>query len=184
MNRVASTLLLAVSLTTLAGCASRDASLAKGVDDPCTTVQGLIAEYPEGFPSYRGKANNTRNITTYRAKEDLVAGHCEIWRWGNGDTAYSCSAAAPSIDIARDRYLKSVNYLMQCLGPDWSTDEMTRDRDGETDGQLTRFTSDQHPELSVSAHLIDEKRGPKRSYTNYLYLGTSSQDPGASPGSR
>ena len=180
MNRTLSTLLLVGAVSAVAGCASRDASLTAGVEDPCATVQGLITEYPEGFPSYRGKATNVRNITTYRAKEDLVAGHCEIWQWGSGDTAYSCSATAPSIDIARDRYLKSVNYLMQCLGPDWSTVEMTRDRDGEADGQLTRFTSDEHPGLSVSAHLIDEKRGPTRRYTNYLYLGTASQDPGTS----
>ncbi|MFL1485611.1 hypothetical protein [Marinobacter sp. LN3S78] len=179
MTRSGPTIVLVCAMTVVTGCANRDASLSQGVDDPCATVQGLIAEYPEGFPSYRGKANNTRNITTYRAKKDLVAGHCEIWQWGNGDTAYSCSAAAPSIDIARDRYLKSVNYLMQCLGPDWSTVEMTRDRDGETDGQLTRFTSGEHPDLSVSVHLIDEKRGPKHSYTNYLYLGTDAQDPGA-----
>ena len=103
MNRTLSTLLLVGAVSAVSGCASRDANLTAGVEDPCATVQGLIAEYPEGFPSYRGKATNVRNITTYRAKEDLVAGHCEIWQWGSGDTAYSCSATAPSTEPARIR---------------------------------------------------------------------------------
>lgn len=173
------TLVTVSAFTLLAGCASRDANLTVGVDDPCYTVQHLVSEYPDGFPSYRGKANNTRAITTYRATEDLVTGRCEIWQWGNDDTAYTCSANAGSLEQAQDRYLKTVTFLMQCLGPDWTTVEMSRDRDGKTDGQLTRFTSADYPQLSVSAHLLDEKRGPSRNYTNYLYLGSAARSPEA-----
>lgn len=179
MIRPALTVVTVAAFTVMTGCASRDSGVTVGVDDPCYTVQHLVSEYPDGFPSYRGKANNNRAITTYRATEDLVAGQCEIWQWGDGDTAYTCSASADSLDQARDRYLKSVTFLMQCLGPDWSTVEMTRDRDGKTDGQLTRFTATEYPQLSVSAHLIDEKRGPGRVYSNYLYLGSAARSPDA-----
>jgi len=178
MIRITATKTLTVSLVLLAGCASPDVTLSTGVESPCGTVKDLIAEYPEGFPSYRGKANNSRMVTTFRATEQLIEGHCEIWQWGAGDTAYICTAEAPSHENAIERYDNTNNFLQQCLGPDWSRAEMARNRDGEPDGQLTRFTSDQHPGLSISAHLISGKRGPQQSETNYFYLGAASQEPG------
>ncbi|MDC0660969.1 hypothetical protein [Marinobacter sp. SS21] len=83
-NRSIALALVALGLT---GCASNTSQLQAGTEDPCATLHAVIADYPNCFSSLRGKADHFASATVYRATAELIAGHCQIWSWGQGDSA-------------------------------------------------------------------------------------------------
>ena len=117
----------------LAGCSVQD-TLSLGVEDPCASLKNIVADYPAGFEQYRGSANDFRSVTVYKAKEQLIRGHCEIWSWANNDSAYVCSGNTPNDKVATTRYNTAVNWMGQCLGDSWTSQENPRTRDGENAG--------------------------------------------------
>ncbi|WP_166254840.1 hypothetical protein [Marinobacter salicampi] len=151
----------------LAGCSAQD-KLQVGVEDPCDSLQGIVADYPSGFGNYRGKAINFRSVTVFSAREEIIKGHCEIWEWANMDTAYVCSATAPNSDVASALYDQSVASIAQCLGGNWSQEETDRIRDGENAGIATRFSESTQAGPNVSVHRV----GFRRNHSIYVYVGT------------
>ncbi|MBZ2170010.1 hypothetical protein [Marinobacter sp. F4216] len=158
------------------GCAT-DANLKAGTDDPCTTMKGIIADFGSGFESFRGKRNDFASLTVYAAKEELVKGHCEIWVWNDGDSAYVCSANTPDGEIAAQRYRNSLKTVQQCLGDSWQEDSVTRERDGRYLGVATGFSSDAHPGLAISVQNIVPPGSYRSLRSNYLYIGSAQKTP-------
>lgn len=154
----------------MTGCAFQD-TLSLGVDDPCASLQGIIADYPSGFDQYRGSPNGFRSVTVYNAKEQLIRGHCEIWSWANDDSAYVCSGNTPNDEVASARYTSSVSWMEQCLSDRWTSTESERTRDGEKAGMVTRFRTSEAGQPNVSVHQV-AFRGDS---AVYVYVGTPSR---------
>lgn len=154
----------------LAGCSFQN-SLSLGVEDPCASLTGIVADYPSGFEQFRGSASSFSSVTLYSAKEQIIRGHCEIWSWANNDSAYVCSGNTPNDEVATTRYNTAVNWMGQCLGDSWASEEGERTRDGENAGTVTRFRSSEAGKPSVSVHKV-AFRGDS---AVYVYVGTPSR---------
>ena len=154
----------------LAGCSVQD-TLSVGVEDPCASLKNIVADYPAGFEQYRGSANDFRSVTVYKAKEQLIRGHCEIWSWANNDSAYVCSGNTPNDEVATTRYNTAVNWMGQCLGDSWKSQENPRTRDGDNAGMVTRFSTSETGTPNVSVHRV-AFRGDS---AVYVYVGTPSR---------
>lgn len=159
-----------LSATSLAGCTGLQ-SLSSGSDDPCATLQAVIADYPTGFAHYRGKASNYNLLTVYRAKEELVNGHCEIWAWDQTDVAYACNVAAPTAEVAQQRQERTNQSVERCLGSDWQSETRQRTRDGKVAGTATRYTRAGSGAV-VSVHSIIRSEGPGARRQTSLYIGS------------
>jgi hypothetical protein len=161
-------LLLGLSLT---GCAMQE-KLSFGVDDPCASLQNIAADYDSGFANYRGKASNFNSVTIYRAREQIISGHCEIWAWANKESAYICSSTAPNEDVAKVMYNNSIASVAQCIGSAWTQEaETQRVRDGEPAGVVTHFSANEDKKASVSVHRVDFHRNN----SVYIYIGPASR---------
>lgn len=156
--------LLALSLS---GCSFQE-TLESGTDDPCATLKTIVEDYPAEFASFRKGASDFSSVTIYRAREELIVGHCEIWAWGNGDSAYVCTAGAPDPEVATARYVQAVEQVAGCLGQEWAAEEGVRERDGQADGVVTRFRHQDASTPVVSVHNVEDRR--RRSV--YLYIGS------------
>lgn len=167
-NLRASTVTL-IAVATLSGCAGQTVSL--GSDDPCAALQAVIADYPTGFAQYRGKASNYNLLTVYRAKEELVNGHCEIWAWDQADVAYACNVAAPTAEVAQQRQERTNQFVSSCLGEDWKRETRQRSRDDKFAGSATRY-SRPGTEAVVSVHSITRTEGPGERRQTSLYIGS------------
>ncbi|MDV2079629.1 hypothetical protein [Marinobacter xestospongiae] len=163
---------LITAATLLAGCSSQPLSV--GTDDVCGSLQALIADYDADFASFRGKGDSFIAGTVYRAKTELIEGHCQIWSWGRGDAAYLCAATSPSLDIAKSRHQQALASVKSCLGPQWQEEGDWRQRAGETDGYASRFRAPDSDAL-VSVQTTVQLGGPVRHYTNFLYIGGESR---------
>ncbi|MDK9558136.1 hypothetical protein QQF73_10935 [Marinobacter sp. M216] len=168
-------LYVAVSLG-MTGCAS-DSRLSLGVSDPCESLQSIIADFDNGFASYRGARNDFDSFTLFRAREELVKGHCEVWLWAGGDSAYVCSANTPVEEVAEQRYQNSLAFVEECVGSDWQKETVTRERDGNYLGLATRFTSASKPGLVISVQNITPPGSYRNLRSNYLYIGTAGRSP-------
>lgn len=160
---------IAASLLIVTGCSNLQ-QLTRGTDDVCGSLQQLIDDYDNGFAAFRGKGTLVPLSTVYDAKVELIEGHCQIWSWGQGDSAYLCSASSRSLDTARQRHLNSVAEVRSCLGSPWQEEGDWRERNGETDGYASRFRSPDTDAL-VSVQTAVQTGGPGRRYTNFLYIG-------------
>lgn len=158
---------LAVVTLFLTGCAFQE-KLQSGTDDPCATLQNIVADYPAGFAAFRKNGANFRSLTIYRAKEELIRGHCEVWAWGNGDSAYVCTIGAPDLDVAQSRYTQSAEKVSGCLGPEWVSEEKARERKGEAAGMATLFQREGKSSPVVSVHRVEDRL----SQSVYLYIGS------------
>lgn len=156
----------------IAGCSSFQ-SVTIGTEDPCATLQNIVADYPTDFSNFRGSSSNFSSVTIYRAKEQLIKGHCEIWAWGNGDSAYTCTVSAPDKNVAETLQAEAARQLSECLGPDWQTEKSVRERDGLPAGEQVRFTTEHAGVPSVSLHRVENLRR----HSVYLFIGTSSRSP-------
>lgn len=156
--------LLAFSLS---GCAFQD-TLKSGTDNPCATLKSIVADYPTEFSAYRKGGTDFRSVTIYRAKEELIKGHCEVWAWGNADSAYVCTVSAPDPEVAVARYDQAVEQVSRCLGPEWALEEGARERDGEAAGVVTRFKAQDTDMPVVSVHNVEDRW--RKSV--YLYIGS------------
>jgi len=154
----------------LAGCSIQN-TLSLGVDDPCASLKGIVADYPSGFEAYRGSSNSFSSVTVYNAKEQIIRGHCEVWSWANNDSAYVCSGNTPNDEVATTRYNTAVNWMGQCLGDSWSSTEGERTRDGMNAGMVTRFSAAEAGKPNVSVHNV-AFRGDS---AVYVYVGTPSR---------
>ncbi|WP_417565766.1 hypothetical protein [Marinobacter sp.] len=154
----------------LAGCSAQN-TLSLGVDDPCASLKGIIADYPSGFEQYRGSASDFRSVTVYSATEQIIRGHCEIWAWANNDSAYVCSGNTPDDEVATTRYDAAVTWMDNCLGDGWQAQESERIRDGENAGMVTRFRSLEAEMPNVSVHKVAFRRDS----AVYVYVGTPSR---------
>jgi len=154
----------------LAGCSAQN-TLSLGVEDPCASLKGIIADYPSGFEQYRGSASGFRSVTVFSAKEQIIRGHCEIWTWANNDSAYVCSGTSPNDEIATTRYNNAVGWMEQCLGDSWASQEDERTRDGENAGMVTRFRASESGKPNISVHRV-AFRGDS---AVYVYVGTPSR---------
>lgn len=166
----AATLTVLASFT-LAGCALPQKKLTAGVDDPCASLQSIVKDYPTGFANYRGKPNNFNSVTVYRAKEELIRGHCEVWAWANRDSAYVCSAVSPNEEVADNQYQKAVSYVRECVGSGWSHEEADRVRNDEKAGLMTQFRTGAEGQPNISVHKVDYHG----SQSVYVYVGTPSR---------
>lgn len=160
-----------VVLVGLTGCATNQ-EVRVGTENPCETLQALIADYPNGFESFRGKGDNFAAGTVYRATTELIAGHCQIWSWGGGDSAYLCSVTNPSLNIAKERHERALQTVESCLGEGWQEQGDWRERAGETDGYASRFYSTTSNAV-VSIETTVQVGGPGRHFTNFLYIGNA-----------
>ncbi|MEX0605808.1 MAG: hypothetical protein WD623_00580 [Marinobacter sp.] len=110
-------------------------------------------------------------MSLYRAKKDLIKGHCEIWEWAAGETAYVCSVNAPNQQIAEHRYEKAVDDISGCLGSSWAGEESERVRDGSPAGVVTRFRNSDQTGLVISIHNVAIAGGKGSARSNYLFIG-------------
>ncbi|MET4027086.1 hypothetical protein ABIE59_002621 [Marinobacter sp. MBR-99] len=165
-------LIVTLASAALAGC-SNFQPLSSGTEDPCATLHNIVTDYPTGFADYRGSSSNFNSVTIYRAKEQLIKGHCEIWAWGNGDSAYTCTVSAPDKAVAETLHARAANELSECLGPEWQSEQGVRERDGQPAGEVTRFTSGQASAPAVSLHRVEDHRR----HSVYLYIGTGARSP-------
>ncbi|WP_228260747.1 hypothetical protein [Marinobacter orientalis] len=140
-----------------------------GTDDPCATLQNIVADYPTEFAAFRKGGSNFRSLTIYQAREELIRGHCEVWAWGNGDSAYVCTVGAPNLDVANARYSQAVEKVSGCLGPEWTSGEKARERNGEDAGMATLFQHEDRKSPVVSVHRVEDRS----SQSVYLYIGSS-----------
>lgn len=169
--------LLIVTLgLSLAGCAT-DSRLSAGVPDPCESLTSIVENHDAGFEQLRGARSDFNSFTLYRAKEELVRGHCEIWSWAGGDYAYVCTANSPTPEVAAQRYDTSIRYVKQCLGDNWKVETVQRERDGKNLGEATRFTSQDYPDLVVSVQNLSPEKSYRQWYSNYLYIGSPARSP-------
>lgn len=159
---------LTLSALALTGCTVQD-TIQSGTDDPCATLQNIVADYPTEFAAFRKGGSNFRSLTIYQAKEELIRGHCEVWAWGNGDSAYVCTVGAPNLDVANSRYNQAVGKVSGCLGPEWGPEEQVREREGEAAGMATRFRHEGKRSPVVSVHRVEDRS----SQSVYLYIGSS-----------
>ena len=175
MTRIPPSLLaVALSATVISGC-SQFGKITSGTDDPCATLQDIVADYPQGFADFRGSSSNYNLVTLYQARQQLIKGHCEIWAWGNGDSAYTCTVGAPNQDVASALYTEASNRLTQCLTSDWQPRESLRDRDGRPAGEVTRYQREGKPGPVVSLHRVEDRAR----HSVYLYIGTPGRSPEA-----
>lgn len=164
---------LTASLLVASGCSNLQ-PLTAGTDDVCGGLQQLIDDYDTGFSAFRGKGTQLPMSTVYDAKLELLEGHCQIWNWGQGDSAYLCSASQRDLEVATARHQKSLAVVRACLGPQWQEEGDWRERNGETDGYASRFRSaDSNALVSVQTNV--QTGGPGRRYTNFLYIGGESR---------
>lgn len=155
----------------LSGCAVQE-KLSLGVEDPCASLQNIVADYDSGFASYRGKASSFNSMTVFRAKEQIISGHCEVWAWANDDSAYICSSTAPNEDVARTMYEKSIASVGRCIGNAWTQEaEAERIRDGEAAGVATRFFAQEAGKPGIAVHRVDYRRDN----SVYIYIGPTSR---------
>lgn len=171
MSSVVCTLVLGMS-----GCAS-DSRLSVGVAEPCDSLKAIIAGFDSGFEAYRGARNDFDSVTVFRAREELVKGHCEVWLWAGGDTAYVCSANTPADEVAEQRYTSTRNFVESCLGGDWRQETLARERDGKYLGEDTRFTTAAKPGLVISVQNITPPGSYRNLRSNYLFIGTTKRSP-------
>lgn len=158
---------LAFMAFSLTGCAFQE-TLKSGTENPCATLKNILADYPAEFSAYRKGGTDFSTVTIYRAKEELIKGHCEIWAWGNADSAYVCTVGAPDPEVAVTRYDQAVEQVSSCLGPEWVLEEGARERDGEAAGVVTRLRSQDAGMPVVSVHHVEDRW--RRSV--YLYIGS------------
>ncbi|WP_291831025.1 hypothetical protein [Marinobacter sp.] len=164
--------MLTLTSAALAGCSSLQ-SVTSGTDDPCATLQDIVADYPTGFADFRGSSSNFTSVTIYRAKEQLIKGHCEIWAWGNGDSAYTCTVSAPDRAVAETLHARAATELAECLGSNWQAEKSVRERDGKPAGERIQFTSGEAKAPSVALHRVEDHRR----HSVYLYIGTGARSP-------
>ncbi|MBQ0748488.1 MAG: hypothetical protein KBT82_16605 [Marinobacter sp.] len=155
----------------LSGCAVQE-KLSLGVENPCASLQNIVADYDSGFASYRGKASSFNSMTVFRAKEQIISGHCEVWAWANNDSAYICSSTAPNEDVASAMYEKSIASVAQCIGNTWKQEaEAERIRDGEAAGVATRFAAQKADTPGIAVHRVDYRSDN----SVYIYIGPTSR---------
>lgn len=171
LNRC-STLVLATSVSLLSGC-SNIGPIKSGTENPCATLQSIIQDYSTGFEHYRGTGSSYNMVTLYRAKEQLIKGHCEIWAWGNGDAAYTCTVGAPNPSVAEEQFSEATDLLAQCLGPGWTKETKARERDGKPAGEAVSMETNDPAAPSVSLHRVEDGRRQAL----YLFVGPSSRAP-------
>lgn len=165
-------LVLTLTSAALVGCSSFQ-PVTSGTEDPCATLQNIVADYPSGFASFRGSSSNFNSVTIYRAKEQLIKGHCEIWAWGNGDSAYTCTLSAPDKAVAETLHARAASELSACLGPDWQPQKGARERDGQPAGEKIRYTTADAKAPAVSLHRVEDHRR----HSVYLYIGSRARSP-------
>lgn len=158
--------------TAMAGCSSFQ-PVTSGTTAPCVTLQNIVADYPNDFSHFRGSSSNFSSVTIYRAKEQLIKGYCEIWAWGNGDSAYTCSISAPDKNVARNLQAIATSQLAECLGPDWQTAKSVRERDNKPAGERIDFATERAELPSISLHRVENLRR----HSVYLFIGSSNREP-------
>lgn len=165
-------LVITIASAALAGCSSFQ-PVTSGTEDPCATLQNIVADYPTGFADYRGSSSNFNSVTIYRAKEQLIKGHCEIWAWGNGDSAYTCTVSAPDKEVAETMHARAASELSECLGPNWQAEKGVRERDGKPAGERIQFASGEPKAPAVALHRVEDHRR----HSVYLFIGTYARSP-------
>jgi len=163
---------LSIAAVITTGCASFSSTPALS-DDPCADLQSIIADYPNRYADLRGSRSDFNTVTLYRAKKDIVKGHCEIWEWAGGDTAYVCSLNAPNNEIAEHRYEQTVEYVGGCLGDNWQPEIANRTRDGEAAGVVTRYRNPDAGDLVISVHNVSVSGTGRAARSNYVFIGTA-----------
>lgn len=171
LNRC-STLVLATSVSLLSGC-SNIGPIKSGTENPCATLQSIVQDYSTGFENFRGTGSSFNMVTLYRAKEQLIKGHCEIWAWGNGDAAYTCTVGAPNQEVATSMYQQANSQLSECLGGNWQGAASGRERDGRPAGEVTRYQSNTDAGPAVSLHRVQDRA----QHSVYLYIGAQGRSP-------
>jgi hypothetical protein len=162
------TLVLAGS--TLAGCGSFQ-PVTSGTNDSCATLNRIVSDYSSGFADLRGSGSNFSSVAIYRAKEELIRGHCEIWAWGNGETAYTCTTGAPDKAVAESVYTRASDQLSQCLGTEWNSEQSMRERNGIPAGERIRFSRNDGSTPAISLNRVEDRSR----HSVYLYVGSVSQ---------
>ncbi|HET8801134.1 MAG TPA: hypothetical protein VFN01_08115 [Marinobacter sp.] len=171
MKRTRLPIIALASSLVLAGC-SNLGNLTSVTDDPCQTLQSVVADYSSGFESYRGSGSSYRLVTIYRAKEELVRGHCEIWAWGDKESAYTCTVGTPNREVSQIRFAQAEEKMTRCLGTAWSTETAIRERDGKPAGEVVRFRNSGGNSPIVSLHRVDDSNRQ----SVYLYIGSAGRE--------
>ena len=171
MTRYRMPMIALASSLLLAGC-SNLGNLTSGTDDPCQALQSVVADHSSGFESFRGSGSSYRLVTIYRAKEELIRGHCEIWAWGNKESAYTCTLGTPNREVSQARFAQAEEKMTRCLGTAWSTESAIRERDGKPAGEVVRFRNSGGNSPVVSLHRVDDRHRQ----SVYLYIGSAGRE--------
>lgn len=136
-------------------------------DELCTQVKQLISQYKEGFQDIKGKIYSARFMSTWDAKYHLVGKSCEIWRWSDGKQAYMCSITVPNKKIAIERHEKAIAFSKQCLGNEWSTENIERQKTGA----FRTIFSKQGGGPVASVHRVKTEGLFKSEWSVYYFIG-------------
>lgn len=171
MNKFKAILACGVCIVSATGC-TVNKTPEIGVDDACTSLKAITADYANNFENFRRARSDHPAFTLYAAKVELVKGHCEIWEWAGGDHAYVCTATTPIREVAAQRYSVSKDFVEACVGSGWQKEEREREQDGKQLGYATEFTSPSAPELIISVQSIAPPVAYRQLHNNVFYIGT------------
>lgn len=165
-------LAMVLTSTLFVGCSSFQ-PVTSGTADTCATLDNIVSDYSTGFADLRGGGRDFSSVTIYRAKEQLIRGHCEIWAWGYGEAAYTCTVAAPDKATAETLHSNATERLSQCLGSEWHAQRSMRERDGHPAGERIRFSRNDGAVPAVSLNRVEDRSR----HSVFLYIGPTSRSP-------
>ncbi|MFW2372027.1 MAG: hypothetical protein ACN4GM_02830 [Gammaproteobacteria bacterium] len=159
-----------VNLLVLSSCTTvktSDQASSKQADELCEQVNSLVEQHQQGFKDLKSSLVISPRMDIWRAKFHLVGNDCQIWGWSDGKQTYMCSQVVPAESIAIERYKKAIDFTQQCLGNQWTAENIDREHGRSF---RTIFTN---PELTTvtSVHRVKTEGLFKTEWTVYYFIG-------------
>ena len=167
-----SLVLLTVCLSSLlvSACAGNAVKEEKISDaESCTLLQGIIADHPNKFKSYKKTYSSHRAHSSWTADKIVPSAKiCQVWEWSTGLHNYVCEweGADESTTIANDQEINRV--IETCLGSAWTTNTNTTQN-----GSKTTIYSNGNSPTVVSVRYFKETGGWRslQNWSNTLIIG-------------
>jgi len=158
------------SLLFLSSCNSvktADEASSKQPEELCKQVNSLIEQHPKGFKQIKSTLVIAPRMDIWRSKLHLVGNDCQIWGWSDGKQAYMCSRVVPDESIAIERYKKAIDFTQQCLGKQWTVENIDR----ETGRSFRTIFSNPELKTVASVHRVKTEGLFKTEWTVYYFIG-------------